>query len=245
MHIAVVSLHMGDEDRHTESPLNEEDQEIGAKIADDPKDLLSILPHYYRGEVSQANNTQDRMDQTTNWAITVLAALLSVVFASPEMPAYLLLIGILVLSMFLSFEVRRYRFYDVHRARVRFFEENVFANALQPIGAEHSTWREELSDDLRHQMFKVDSVEAVSRRIRRIYGLLFSVLGASWVAKVTLFTPESQWTEAAELPGIPGEIVAVLLGIFYLGLLLIAKWPLDREAKGEIQGNKSGEWKEE
>lgn len=132
MDVALVSFHMADEEKHTESPLNQEDQEIGAEIAKDPEDLLAVLPHYYRGEVSQANNTQDRMDQTTNWAITVLAALLSVVFSSPSMPAYLLLLGMLVLSIFLWFEIRRYRFYDVHRARVRFFEENVFANALQP-----------------------------------------------------------------------------------------------------------------
>lgn len=236
---------MADEHKHTESPLDQEDQEIGAKIAEDPEALFAVLPHYYRGEVSQANNTQDRMDKTTNWAITVMAAILSIVFSRLEMPAYLLLIGILVLSMFLWFEVRRYRFYDVHRARMRFFEENVFANALQPVGVEHSNWREELSNDLRQQMFKVDTVEALSRRIRRIYGLLFTVIGVSWVAKVTLFTPEPQWTEAAELPGIQGEVVALMLGIFYICILFIAYWPMNREAKGEIYGDKSGEWKDE
>ena len=31
---------------------------------------------------------------------------------------------------------------------------------------------------------------------------------ATWIAKVTLFTPESRWQEAAELPGIPGVAVA-------------------------------------
>jgi hypothetical protein len=65
------------------------------------------------------------------------------------------------------------------------------------------------------------------------------------MAKVTLFTPEAQWTEAAAIPGIQGEIVAVLLGMFYLCLLVVAKWPRQREAKGEIYGEKSGDWKEE
>jgi len=119
-----------------------------------------VLPHFYRGEVSQANSAQDRIDRTTDWAITLLAALLSIVFSSRNMPAFLLLIGMFVLSIFLFYEVRRYRFYDHWRARVRFIQENVFANALEPVGVEHPAWREELSDDLRHPTFKVSTREA-------------------------------------------------------------------------------------
>lgn len=225
-------------------PLDANDQEIGAEIASDAEALLDALPHYYRGEVSQANSSQDRIDRTTNWAITVLAALLSIVFSAPNMPAYLLLFGVLVLCIFLQYEVRRYRFYDLYRARVRFFQENVFANALEPKGVEHSRWREELSDDLRSPTFKVTFLEALSRRIRRIYGLLFVVIGVAWIAKVTLFTPETQWTEAAELPGVPGAVVAALFGVFYLCLLAAATWPRDRRAKGEIHGEEPGDWKE-
>lgn len=236
---------MPSEDEHIDSPLDPGDEEIGAEIAGDADALLSTLPHYYRGEITQATTSQDRIDQTTNWAITVLAALLSVVFSSPDMPAYLLLIGVLILSVFLWYEVRRYRFYDLYRARVRFFQENVFANALKPVGAEHPRWREELSDDLRYPTFKVTAWEALSRRLSRIYLLLFVVLGVAWVAKVTLFTPETLWTEAAELPGVHGAIVATLLGVFYVCLLAAAKWPSRRRAKGEIYGEEPGEWKEQ
>ncbi|WP_312910583.1 DUF2270 domain-containing protein [Natronosalvus caseinilyticus] len=225
------------------SPLEREDQEIAAEAADDGDSLLALLPHYYRGEVSQANNAQDRIDQTTNWAITVIAALLSLVFSSREMPAYLLLIGLVVLCVFLSYEVRRYRFYDMYRARVRFVQENVFANALQPVGVEHPQWREELGTDLREPTFKVSLLEALSRRIRRIYGLLFVIVGLAWVAKVTLFTPEAQWTEAAELPGASGFVVAGVLGAFYLAVAVLALWPGRRRAKGEIHGENTGDWK--
>ncbi|WP_049928536.1 DUF2270 domain-containing protein [Halopiger goleimassiliensis] len=231
------------DDSHDDGPLERDDQEIGAAVADDADALLDALPHYYRGEVSQANSAQDRIDQTTNWAITVLVALLSVVFSSPDMPAYLLLIGLIALSIFLSYEVRRYRFFDMYRARVRFFQENVYANALEPVGTEHPRWREELSDDLRYPTFKVSAREALSRRIRRIYGLLFAVIGVAWVAKVTLFTPETQWTEAAELPGVPGVVVAGSLLAFYVAIVVLAKWPGRRQAKGEVYGEEPGEWK--
>ncbi|WP_255170511.1 DUF2270 domain-containing protein [Natrononativus amylolyticus] len=231
-----------DED-HTDSPLDREDQEIGAEVADDPEALLTSLPHYYRGEVTQVSSAQDRIDQTTNWAITVLVALLSVVFSSPDMPAYLLLVALVALSIFLSYEVRRYRFYDMYRARVRFFQENVFANALVPLGVEHPRWREELSDDLRYPTFKVTALEALSRRLRRIYVLLFTVVGVGWVAKVTLFTPETQWTEAAEIYGVPGHVIAGFLGLFYIGIFTLAQWPKKRQAKGEIYGEEPGDWK--
>ncbi|QLH83946.1 DUF2270 domain-containing protein [Halosimplex pelagicum] len=228
-----------------DSRLDRGDEEVGAEIAGDTDALLGALPHFYRGEVSQANSAQDRIDRTTNWAITLLAALLSLVFAGPEMPAYLLLIAVAALAAFLSYEVRRYRFYDMHRSRVRIVQENVFANALSPEGAEHPEWREELSRDLRYPTFKVSVLEALSRRLRRIYGLLFAVVGVAWVAKVTLFTPENRWTEAAELPGIPGVVVAGALGAFYVAVFALALWPIERQAKGEVHGERVGEWKEE
>ncbi|GAB3674353.1 DUF2270 domain-containing protein [Halopiger thermotolerans] len=227
----------------SETPLDPDDQEVGAEAAADSDSLLGILPHFYRGEVSQANSAQDRIDRTTDWAIALLAALLSLVFSSPDMPAFLLLIGQFVLCIFLFYEVRRYRFYDHWRARVRFIQENVFANALEPVGVEHPYWREELSDDLRNPTFKVTTREALSRRIRRVYGLLFSVVGVAWIFKVSLFTPEQQWTEAAELPGIHGYYVAVALGAFYVAVVVLALWPAPRRAKGEIHGEEPGDWK--
>lgn len=235
---------MADDD-HPDSTLDQDDEEVAAAIADDTDTLLTLLSDYYRGGVSQANNSQNRIDQTTNWAITLIAALLSVVFSSADLPAYLLLVGIGILCVFLSYEVRRYRFYDLYRSRVRFMEENVFANALEPVGVEHSRWREELSDDLRHPTFKVTAREALSRRVQRIYGLLFAVLGVAWVAKVTLFTPEMQWAAAAALPGVPGTVVAALLVVFYLCVAVVAKWPGAREAKGEIYDEAPGKWKNE
>lgn len=221
------------------------DEEVAAGVADDAEALLSTLPHYYRGEVSQANNTQNRIDQTTNWAITLLAALLSVVLSSPDVPAYLLLVGVVVLGIFLVYEVRRYRYFDLHRARVRFVQENVFANALDPTGVEHANWREELGDDLRYPRFKVSVRETLSRRVRRIYGLLFGVLGVAWVGKVTVFAGGDRWLDAASLPGIPGLAVVALLGVFYLGVVVVALWPSGRAAKGEIHGEEPGQWKEE
>jgi uncharacterized membrane protein len=236
---------MASDDDRSDERLDHDDEEVAAEVADDTDALLRLVSDYYRGGVNQANSSQSRIDQTTNWAITLIAALLSVVFSSPDVPPYLLLVGVVVLCVFLTYEVRRYRFFDLYRSRVRFVEENLFANALEPAGVEHSKWREELSDDLRNPTFKVTAREALTRRLRRVYVWLFVVLGAAWAAKVTLFTPETRWTEAAALPGLPGEVVAGALAAFLVGVLVVAFWPTSRQAKGEIHGVKPGEWKNE
>ncbi len=226
-----------------EQAIDDEDEEVAARAAVDPEKFLSITPHFYRGEVSLATTAQDRIDRTTDWAVALIAAILSLVFSSPDMPAYLLLIGVFVLSVFLLFEVRRYRMYDVARARIRLIEQNLFANTFDPAGVEHPNWREEMSEDLRSPAYKVSRLEAFSRRIRRVYGLLFVIVGVAWVGKVTLFTPEVNWREAAELPGVDGLVVTGVLALFYALVAVFALWPTDRKAMGEIYREESGDWK--
>jgi uncharacterized membrane protein len=51
------------------------------------------------------------------------------------------------------------------------------ANALDPVGVEHTQWRNELSNDLRYPTFKVSARESLARRLYRIYGQLFIVIG--------------------------------------------------------------------
>ena len=37
-------------------------------------ETLTVLVHYYRGELARMAGWRDRIDRTTNWAITVVAA---------------------------------------------------------------------------------------------------------------------------------------------------------------------------
>lgn len=222
------------------------DPEAQPNAPTDPLDAVtvpSLLPHVYRGEISHATNAHNRMDQTTNWAITLLAVLLSVVFASPDIPAYLLLIGTIALATFLTHEVRRYRFFDHYRARVRLMQKHVVADTLSPAGTDSDAWRDELGDDLRRPTFKVTTIQALSHRLHHVYGLLFAILGAAWVTKITAFTPETEWTEAAALPGVSGPTVAIAMAAFYVTLIVLARWPGHHRAMDEIRGTESGAWR--
>lgn len=46
----------------TSDRLDAHDEEVAAHAGADPEAFLSILPHFYRGSVSQATNSQDRLD---------------------------------------------------------------------------------------------------------------------------------------------------------------------------------------
>jgi len=64
--------------------------------------------------------------------VTVVAAILTFAFSSADNPHYIILVGILAAVSSLLIEARRYRDYDVYRSRVRLFQQNLLADALDP-----------------------------------------------------------------------------------------------------------------
>src|SRR3954453_12000932 len=46
-------------------------------------ECVNILAHYHRAEVARMAGWRDRIDRTTNWAITVVGAMLSVSLSTP------------------------------------------------------------------------------------------------------------------------------------------------------------------
>ena len=224
-------------------PEGEPEREVAQSAASDEERFLGLLPHYYRGEVSQLTTELRRIDQTSDWAVAVMAAIITLTFSGRNTPAYLLFVGIAATCVFLVFESRRYRTYDAWRSRVRLLEENVFANAFDPAGAEHEDWRTEMGDDLRRPTLKITFREALARRLRRVYGPLLTVIGVAWVVKITLFADEESTIEAAALPALPGEYVILGVVLFYATVVVVAYWPTERKAKGEFHDEEVGDWK--
>src|SRR5882724_12738054 len=92
---------------------------------------MGALAHLYRGEVYRSTIWRTRLDNTTNWAVVTLGIALSVTFSSQQAsPLPLLLAGILCI-VFLMFEARRYRYFNVWRARARWMEKNFYAPMLR------------------------------------------------------------------------------------------------------------------
>ena len=218
----------------------------GDETAEKPIDgVPTTLTELYRGEIDRTTNWRGRLDQTTNWTVTIIAAVLTWVFSNPDNPHYLLLIGMLTVMTFHIIETRRYRRYDVWRARIRLLERDVFAAAIHPDdNADHDDWRSELGTDLRRPALKMPFIEAYARRYRRIYLPLQTVLLVAWVVRITVFSAEAGPIATAGVVGVPGEVVIAVVGLAYFGTGAIMAWPRERKATGEMYDrDKEGDWK--
>lgn len=184
-------------------PESREEREIAGGAARHRGDFLSLMGHAYRSELGRMTSWRTRIDRTTNWGVVVTATLLTWAFSTDSRPHYLLIVGMVMVSVFLGIEVRRYRIYDIWRSRVRLLEENVFANALDTEGAEQSNWRELTSEDLREPTIKTPAIEALSRRLWRVYLPLFSVLFGAWMVRLSVFSAADVVT-VARIGSIPG-----------------------------------------
>ena len=218
---------------------------LGSEIADHRSEMSSILGDAYRGELDRETTWRSRLDQTTTWGITVVAAILTWAFSSPENPHYVILVGILVVSLFLLIEARRYRDYDVYRSRVRLFQQNLLADALDPSeGVEHEDWRAKLSRDYRRPTLKVSMWEATANRLRRMYLPLLAVLLIECLFRITAIAPNESPLTTAAIAIVPGILVVSVVALYYVAAIMIVLWPHDREAKGEFREGDPTEWKE-
>ena len=211
------------------------DADIGEEFAADPSDAISLLGHFYRGQMDRVTTWRGRLDQTSYWAVTIMAALLTWVFSSPGNPHYILLIGMGALVVFLAVETRRYRAYDVWRERLRLLEQNLFAELFDPeTDLTHEDWRRQISEDLRDPAVKTRPFTALSRRLRRIYYPLMLVLLAAWVARITVFQPGQPWYVTASILGIPGAVVVGAVTVFYLAATAVVIYGFIWRGGGEF-----------
>lgn len=226
-------------------PEAPEQREIGREMVDQSTGLGSVAAHLYRGEIERVTTWRERLDETTNWAVTIMAAILIYAFSGDGTSHAILLVGMLVMAVFLGIEARRYQSYDVWRSRARMLQENLFANALDPsAGVERPRWRAELSEDYRTPALKIPYQEAIGRRLRRVYLPLLAIMLISWVFRIVAYYPDQTWRQAASLPGVPGSVVLGSVVLCYGFAIGLALWPREWQTNGEVHETKYGEWKD-
>lgn len=207
-------------------------------------ELVTVFAHYYRAEIARMAGWRDRIDRTTNWAITVVAAMLSVSLSNPAAHHGVLIFAMVVVLLLLQIEARRYRFFDVYRNRVRQIERNYLAQVFQPGSEPSGQWTSRLADDLRRPRFLVNHRQAVSRRLRRNYGWLFLILLVAWIVKIGAAGIEgrpsvtaAEWSRNAAFGPLPGWAVIAGVAAFYawLGLSCLQRRALEGEfAYGDV-----------
>jgi uncharacterized membrane protein len=182
---------------------------------------IGALAHLYRGEVYRSTVWRTRLDSTTNWAVVTTGIALSATYSNAQAsPLPMVLVGLLV-TVFLLFEARRYRYFNVWRARARLLETDFYAPMIRGEGVRLDTgWTELLAKDYRRPSYHISFVRAVGRRLRRTYGWIFAIQAISYYGKLAIHPVPLQslddiWVRAAIGP-VPGWLV-VLAGVAFHG----------------------------
>ena len=184
---------------------------------------ITAIAHLYRGEVYRSTIWRTRLDSTTNWAVVTLGVALSISFASPEAsPLPLVLVGVLII-LFLMLEARRYRYFNVWRARCRWLETHFYAPMLDE-GDLHleENWQKTLAQDYLKPRYHVGLLIATGRRIRRNYLWILLIQSLAFIGKLMVHPTEveslEQLIRRADVGPLPGEV------IFGIGLVYVVTW---------------------
>ena len=211
-----------------------------AALPGNSAEATNAMIHYYRAEMGRMNSWRGRLDLTSNWAITVVAALLSVSLSTPAAHHGLPLFAMVIVLLLLCVEARRYRFYDVYRMRVRQFEKHYFGQLFGPeTSGGVEPWLLMLAQDLRHPRFRISFDRALRRRLRRNYIWMFLILLFAWVLKIAspdlqdgaVLDPGRPFEMAighAAIGPLPGWMVVAVVALFYLALAFASLRGKDR-----------------
>ena len=188
---------------------------------------IGAIAHLYRGEIYRSTVWRTRLDSTTNWAVLTTGIALSATFSSVQAsPLPMALVGLIV-TMFLLLEARRYRYFNIWRARTRLLETDFFTPMLRGESvAMDSHWSRLLADDLCRPRSHVSLARAAGRRLRRTYAWIFLIQALAYYGKLAIH-PEplhslaDLWARAAVGP-IPGQLMVIAGVVFHLGWMTFA-----------------------
>jgi uncharacterized membrane protein len=196
-------------------------------------EYFNVMTHFYRGESYRAMEWRQRLDTTTNWAVLTTAGVLSFSFSSPEHEHVVLVLANLIILFFLLIEARRYRYFEVYRARVRMLEENFLLPIItRQLISPMRRWHLMVATDLHKPKFKSTFSEAVGFRLRRNYLYIFALLFGAWWIKLTMHpVHSSSWNEIYQRMAVGSIPPWVVLGVqvgFFLSLIVFVAFVSSR-----------------
>jgi len=190
---------------------------------------IASIVHLYRGEVARANTWRTRLDQTTNWAVFATASALGFAFGDADASHFSLQFANILLFILLAFEARRFRFFDVWRARIRKIETNFFAPILErELHSPEAGWAAQVAADLSEPHFHVTRMQALRLRLVRNYLPIFGLVFVAWLIKLdihpTTTSSVHELYERCAVGSLPGWVTLTGIGTFYtiLAVILLA-----------------------
>jgi uncharacterized membrane protein len=201
---------------------------------------IGALAHLYRGEVYRSTVWRTRLDSSTNWAVVTTGIALSATYSSAQAsPLPMVLVGLLV-TVFLLFEARRYRYFNVWRARARLLETDFYAPMISGEGVRRGlSWSELLANDYREPRYHISYARAIGRRLRRTYGWIFVIQAIAYYGKLAIhpapLTSLGQIWERAAIGPIPGGLVVLAGVLFHASWLAFALVTLRIESASRLE----------
>jgi len=176
---------------------------------------VNAMSHFYRGEMGRIMVWRQRLDITTNWAITSSTAIITIAFANAAVPHIIFFFNLAIVWVMLWIEARRYRFYDAFRARIRM-----------------------LCEDLILPCFKISKLEAIGRRLKRNYVFIFILILVAWITKIFLHAPVAMdslptFYRALRVGHIPSWLVALVFVGTFISVITITIY-VSKKSSGEI-----------
>lgn len=190
---------------------------------------IGALAHLYRGEVYRSTMWRTRLDNTTNWSVVTLGIALSVTYASRTASPLPLMLVALLIAMFLFLEARRYRYFNVWRARCRWIERNFYAPMLfRSTRPEPGEWQDVLGRDYLMPQYHIGFWRAMGRRLRRNYMWIFLFQAIAYLGKVIIDpVPAPSFSEMLArmaVGPIPGPVIFFIGVLFHGGWIALAIW---------------------
>ncbi len=124
-----------------------------------------------------------------------------------------MLVGLLVV-VFLIFEARRYRYFNVWRARCRLMETDIYGPLLRGEGVHmDGKWNTLLAHDYVEPRFHISQLRSIGRRLRKNYAYILAVQAVAYYGKLAIHpTAVSSWgqfLDRAAIGPIPGLLVVL------------------------------------
>jgi uncharacterized membrane protein len=202
---------------------------------------IGAIAHLYRAEVARSTTWRTRLDTTTNWAVVTTGIALSLSYSNADASPLPLIVVIMIVAAFLGLEARRYRYFNVWRARCRLLETDFYAPLLAGDGVvRDGHWNLLLANDLRTPKFHVSYVIAVGRRLRRNYAYIFAVNAFAYIGKLAIhptpLTSLGEFFERAAIGPVSGVAVIAFGVLFHGTWLAIAVFTLRHEIRNRRKG---------
>lgn len=200
---------------------------------------MGALAHLYRGELYRSTVWRTRLDATTNWSVVSLGIALTISYSTPQASPLPLFLVSLLIVVFLYLEARRYRYFNVWRARARWLEINFYAPLLRQVPYHEAPWRDRLAADYERPEHHISFKRALGRRLRRNYLWIFSVQFLAFYGKVFIHpdgvTSSQDVLDRLTFGPLPGLFVGALTIGIYMAILFFTLhvYVLDRQRFAE------------